>query len=180
MASINLSGVLTNAFLGFDVGGVMLFTQLSNTGDTVATTEVELIIPPDGSYNIDLNFGRIRIDYTTDFTKRYLAEVIVDINSTATSIPELLNAAVPVKDDVIIEMEGILGDTVAAKDLAEIAADEAETAALSATERVFNMGTLAAAVANTAALENDAVNLAERTTGNGGGAMWDYVLVVLQ
>ena len=59
MASINLSGILTNAFLGVDVGGVMLFTQLSNTGDTVASTEVKLIIPPDGSYNIDLNFGRI-------------------------------------------------------------------------------------------------------------------------
>ena len=122
MASINLSGILTNAFLGVDVGGVMLFTQLSNTGDTVASTEVKLIIPPDGSYNIDLNFGRIRIDYTTDFTKRYIAEVIVDINSTATTIPELLNAAVPVKEDVIIEMEDILGDAVAAKDAAETAA----------------------------------------------------------
>ncbi len=36
--------------------------------------------------------------------------------------------------------------------------------------------TLAAAVADTGLIDGDAVSLAERTTGNGGGAMWDVVL----
>lgn len=134
MASIHLEGNLVDTLGEIDVGAVLTWTQLSNTGETLATTKRDLIIPPDGAYSIDVEFGRIRLDYTTEFTERFLAVVIVDINSTATTIPELLNAAVPVKEDVIIEMESILGDTVAAKDLAEAAAvaaalSEAEAAA---------------------------------------------------
>ena len=43
-------------------------------------------------------------------------------------------------------------------------------------EFVHNEPTLAVAVTSTLLRENDAVNLRERTTGNGGGAMWDVVL----
>tara|TARA_R110000764_G_scaffold79341_2_gene158107 strand:- start:1179 stop:2864 length:1686 start_codon:yes stop_codon:yes gene_type:complete len=39
-----------------------------------------------------------------------------------------------------------------------------------------NFATLALAVANTNLVDGDALNIAERTTGNGGGAMWDVVL----
>ena len=39
-----------------------------------------------------------------------------------------------------------------------------------------NFATLAAAVANTNLVADDALNIEERTTGNGGGAMWDVVL----
>ena len=39
-----------------------------------------------------------------------------------------------------------------------------------------NFATLAAAVADTGLVDGDALNIAERTTGNGGGAMWDVVL----
>ena len=39
-----------------------------------------------------------------------------------------------------------------------------------------NFATLALAIANTGLVAGDALNLAERTTGNGGGAMWDVVL----
>jgi len=43
-------------------------------------------------------------------------------------------------------------------------------------DNVLNFATLQDAVENTSAKVGDAANLAERTTGNGGGAMWDYVL----
>ena len=43
-------------------------------------------------------------------------------------------------------------------------------------DSVLNQLTLAEAVADTAAFDGAAANLKERTTGNGGGAMWDYVL----
>ena len=46
----------------------------------------------------------------------------------------------------------------------------------SATAFSKNFATLAAAVADTSIADGDALNLAERTTGNGGGAMWDAVL----
>ena len=39
-----------------------------------------------------------------------------------------------------------------------------------------NFATLAAAVADTQLADGDSINLKERTTGNGGGAMWDVVL----
>ena len=41
---------------------------------------------------------------------------------------------------------------------------------------IKNFATLAAAVADTGLVDGDALNIAERTTGNGGGAMWDAVL----
>ncbi|MBV1928415.1 MAG: hypothetical protein KUG81_02770, partial [Gammaproteobacteria bacterium] len=44
------------------------------------------------------------------------------------------------------------------------------------TEYSKNFATLAAAVADTGLADGDALNIAERTTGNGGGAMWDVVL----
>lgn len=43
-------------------------------------------------------------------------------------------------------------------------------------EAVKSFPTLAAAVADVSLADLDALNLAERTTGNGGGAMWDVVL----
>jgi hypothetical protein len=43
-------------------------------------------------------------------------------------------------------------------------------------EFVHNFATLADAVASTKILAGDSVNLKERTTGNGGGAIWDVVL----
>jgi hypothetical protein len=43
------------------------------------------------------------------------------------------------------------------------------------TETVINRATLAAATADTTIKAGDAINLAERTTGNGGGAMWDVI-----
>ena len=39
-----------------------------------------------------------------------------------------------------------------------------------------NIATLALAVADTTLVDGDALNIAERTTGNGGGAMWNVVL----
>ena len=41
---------------------------------------------------------------------------------------------------------------------------------------VKNRATLALSVADTNLVDGDALNIAERTTGNGGGAMWDVVL----
>ncbi len=46
----------------------------------------------------------------------------------------------------------------------------------SSTNTIKPFATLALAVADTVLVEGDALNIAERTTGNGGGAMWDVVL----
>jgi len=43
-------------------------------------------------------------------------------------------------------------------------------------EQVKNFSTLALAVSDTTVSEGDSLNIAQRTAGNGGGAMWDVVL----
>jgi hypothetical protein len=52
-----------------------------------------------------------------------------------------------------------------------------ETATATSSAFIKNFATLAAAVANTNLVDGDALNIAEHTTGNGGGAAWDVVLL---
>lgn len=117
MASINLSGILTRPDGEPDVGAVVRFTHYTTTGNTVKYSYNELIIPPDGLYNLDIEYGKIRIDYESDYrTERFIAFVVVNQDSTATSIPELLNASVPPTDEQLLEFQSILADTVSARD----------------------------------------------------------------
>lgn len=110
MASVNLSGILLNPEKEPDVGAVVKFTLLTTTGDTVKSSTSELIVPPDGAYNIDIVYGNLRVDYVSEFTERFVAIVTVNGDTTATSLPELLNAAVPVSDPVILEMQALIQD----------------------------------------------------------------------
>ena len=159
MASIHLQGFLDTTLGDVDVGGVITWTHLTNTGDTIETTKVELIVPPDGFYSIDVNFGQIRIDYTTEFTKRFVAIVVVNGDSTATTIPELLNAFVPPTDGQLLIFQDLLADTVAAKDLAEAAAEQITT-----TELIGSTATFAPdQVVNTSGF---------LITGDGGSGKW--------
>ena len=127
MASIHLEGILVDSVGEIDVGGVITFTHLTTTGGTIASTQTELIIPPDGAYSIDVEYGQIRIDYTTRYTENFIANVIVNSDSTATSIPELLSATTPVTEPIIIEMQGLVADAVTAEAGAVAAADRAES-----------------------------------------------------
>ena len=115
MASIHLQGILVDSVGEIDVGGVITFTHLTTTGDTIASTQTELVIPPDGAYSIDVEYGQIRIDYTTRNTERFVANVIVNSASTATSLPELLSATTPVAKPIIIQMQGLVADAVTAE-----------------------------------------------------------------
>ena len=115
MANIHLQGILVDSVGEIDVGGVITFTHLTTTGDTIASTQTELIIPPDGAYSIDVEYGQIRIDYTTRNTERFVANVIVNSASTATSLPELLSATTPVAKPIIIQMQGLVADATAAE-----------------------------------------------------------------
>ena len=115
MASIHLQGILVDSVGEIDVGGVITFTHLTTTGETIASTKTELTIPPDGTYSIDVEYGQIRIDYTTRNTERFVANVIVNSASTATSLPELLSATTPVAKPIIIQMQGLVADATAAE-----------------------------------------------------------------
>ena len=118
MAHITLTGVLLDPTGEFSVGDRVRFTHRTSTGDTVKTAQSMLTIPPDGSYSIDLEYGEILVEYS-DYRKprfKNVGVVVVNEDSTATSIPELLNAVVPPSDAQLIEFQAILADTVSARD----------------------------------------------------------------
>ena len=137
MASIHLQGILKDSLGEIDVGAIITFTHMTTTGETIASTKRNLLIPPNGAYSIDVEYGQIRIDYTTRYTERFVSMVIVNQDSTATSLPELLNAAVPATPAVILEMQGILADAVAASDTSEAFANQLTTLELIGSVAVY-------------------------------------------
>ena len=268
MAHITLSGTLLDPNGDNAVGDKIRFTHKSTTGETVQSAVSVLTIPPNGTYSINLEYGLVLVEYKDITSAQFKNRGVATVNSDnpATSIPELLNAVVPVSSAELIEFQAILADCSTAKTGAETAQAAAETAAAEAaasalevlipvsevitlvdgqtlvtfatlttdnaefningsgidgrvlsgqdynlgltttttitlfdsypagsivtlskntsasvppvtvTGRVYNKPTLNAAVIAIDLVAGDAVNVAERTTGNGGGAMWDAVL----
>ncbi len=133
MAFVNLSGILTNSIGGIDVGATLKMTHLSTTGDTLGSTITKIIIPPNGAYDIDLNFGIVRFDYTTEFTQVFLATTTINGDTTATTITELLNSVVEPTSPQLLLFQDILADaqtaeTNAAASAVAAAASEANAA----------------------------------------------------
>ena len=159
MASIHLQGILRDSLGEIDVGAIITFTHMTTTGETIASTKRNLLIPPDGAYSIDVEYGQIRIDYTTRYTERFVSMVIVNQDSTATSLPELLNAAVPVTPAVILEMQGILADAVAASDTSEAFANQLTTFDLIGSVAIF-------------APDTNITTKGYLTSGDGGSGSW--------
>ena len=95
MPSVNLTGVLVNPQGDPDAGAIVKFTLQTTTGETIKYSRSELIVPPNGAYDIDIVYGILRVDYVSDFTKRFVSTVIVNGDTTATTLPELLNESVP-------------------------------------------------------------------------------------
>jgi lysophospholipase L1-like esterase len=127
MANITLAGILKDSIGQIDVGAIVTFTHLTTTGETIKGTSNNLVVAPDGAYSINLQYGQIRIDYTTRFTERFVAIVVVNSDSTATNLPDLLNAAVPPTNAQLLQFQAILADAVTAKNAAEAAADAVDT-----------------------------------------------------
>tara|TARA_R110002072_G_scaffold272393_2_gene432597 strand:+ start:129 stop:2168 length:2040 start_codon:yes stop_codon:yes gene_type:complete len=129
MASVNLTGTLTNPEGEPDEGAIVKFTLLTTTGNTVSSSKSQLEVPQDGLYNIDIVYGNLRVDYINeDGTTRFVAIVTVNGDTVATSLPELLSAAVPPTNAQLLEFQGILADAVTA----QAAAEAAETGAVAA------------------------------------------------
>ena len=159
MANITLTGILLDSLGEVDVGAIVTFTHETTTGQTIATTKSDLIVAPNGAYSITLEYGEIRIDYTTRYTERFVGTVIVNGDTTATNLPELLNAAVPVTPAVILQMQGILSDAEAAADTSEAFADQMTTLDLIGSAAVF-------------ATDTNITTKGYLTSGDGGAGSW--------
>ena len=112
MASITLAGTLLDPNSDLSVGDEIRFTHQSTTGQTVKSAVSLVSIPPNGTYSVPLQYGLVLVEYkdirSTHF--KNLGIVTVNGSTTATSIPEILNSAVPVTNPVILEMEALITD----------------------------------------------------------------------
>tara|TARA_R110000850_G_scaffold25233_2_gene72974 strand:- start:559 stop:3123 length:2565 start_codon:yes stop_codon:yes gene_type:complete len=124
MANITLAGTLRDPNGDLAVGDKIRFTHKSTTGETVKSASSILTIDPTGVYSIDLEYGLILVEYKDARNSQFENLGVATVNGTnpATTIPELLNALVPVSSAELIEFQAILADCVAAKDAAEAAA----------------------------------------------------------
>ena len=172
MASVNLTGTLTNPEGEPDEGAIVKFTLLTTTGTTVSSSKSQLEVPQDGLYDIDIVYGNLRVDYINeDGSTRFVAIVTVNGDTVATSLPELLNAAVPPTDAQLLEFQGILADAVTA----QVAAEAAETGAVAAeatllAEKLTTVQLIA--LSNTFAVGSVIDTLGYTSNGDGGGAQW--------
>ena len=112
MASITLSGTLLDPNSDLAIGDEIRFTHATTTGQTLRGAISLVTIPPNGAYSVPLQYGLILVEYkdvlSTQF--RNLGIVTVNGDTTATTIPEILNAVVPVSEPVLLEMQALITD----------------------------------------------------------------------
>ena len=150
MASITLVGTLLDPSSKVAIGDEVRFTHRTTTGSTVQSAQSSLIIGVSGAYSIQLQYGLILVEYKDKNTQQFknLGVVTVNQDSTATTLPELLNAVVPPTDAQLLEFQAILADCVTAQLAAETAASISEAFAnqLTTTELIASASFYAADV----------------------------------
>jgi hypothetical protein len=131
MAHITLAGVLLDPTGEFSVGDKVKFTHQSTTGSTIKSAVSVITVPPNGAYSINLEYGLVLVEYNDYRLGQYrnLGIATVNATNTATSIPELLNALVPVSSAELIQFQAILADAVAAQDAALVSQNAAAASA---------------------------------------------------
>jgi hypothetical protein len=161
MANITLTGTLLDPNSDLAVGDEIRFTHKSTTGQTVKGAISLVSIGPTGTYSVPLQYGLVLVEYkdvrSTQF--KNLGIATVNATNTATSIPELLNALVPVSSAELIEFQAILADAVAAAATSEAFANQLTTLGLIASTATFSAST----VLNTSGYT---------TSGDGGKGKW--------
>lgn len=168
MAHITLAGTLLDPTSELAVGDQVRFTHKSTTGETIKSAVSLLTIPPTGDYSIDLQYGLVLVEYKDVRKSQFknLGVATVNQDNPATSIPELLNALVPVSSAELIEFQAILADCVAAQAAAEAAASLSEAfAGQLTTLEIIASSQIYAADVKLNASGFDA-------SGDGGGGSW--------
>jgi hypothetical protein len=137
MASIRLQDIALNPNGEYAKGDMYRFTHMSTTGQTTRGSISNELVEQDGSYDFNLEYGRIFVESRSAQAGGAWVKhgvVVVNSDTTATTLPELLSAVVPPTDDQLLEFQTLLADTNAAADRAEVSATEAEQSAISAAE----------------------------------------------
>ncbi|AGN34327.1 hypothetical protein VPSG_00008 [Vibrio phage pYD38-B] len=127
MASKNFTGYLRSSLGSYAGHDLWRFTHISNTGEVVAGSAEEFRVAESGLYNIDIEYGNVVIESKSSLSRRWYnhGSTVVNSETVVTTLPGLLNAMVPVSDEVLLQMQALLSDAETAKDKAEAAASEA-------------------------------------------------------
>lgn len=155
MASKNFSGILRDPLGTLANNDKYRFTHVSTTGEVIRGSTSYLTIGDDGVYNIDIEYGNVSIESYSELGKRWIAQGTTTINAdtTATTLPALLNALVPASDELILQLEALLAD-------AESAATSAVSNAAIATDAASSASTDAASASANATIATDAATSA--------------------
>jgi len=143
MASIRLQDIALNPNGEYAKGDMYRFTHMSTTGQTTRGSISNELVEQDGSYDFNLEYGRIFVESrSAQAGGAWVKHGIVVVNSdtTASTIPELLNAVVPPTDDQLLEFQTLLADATDEADRAETARDAAHDWATAAEDTSVNDG----------------------------------------
>ena len=176
MANITLAGTLRDPNGDLAVGDKVRFTHKSTTGETVKSASSILTIDPTGVYSVDLEYGLVLVEYKDARSAQFENLGVATVNGTnpATTIPELLNALVPVSSAELIEFQAILADCVAAKDAAEAAAATLDL--VNDLSQAYIFDTVALLKASLIVFpDGKTIKTKEFSTGNGGGAKYTKI-----
>ncbi len=137
MATKNFRSTVLEPTSEFAYGDKLRFTALATVGEVLKGSFSETTIGEDGVYSVDLQYGKHRIDYKPyEGVWRHFADVEVNADTLATTLQDLALASVPVTDEAVLVLQGILADAEAAKTAAETAEAAAETALASIDSKI--------------------------------------------
>lgn len=131
MASINLSGILREPLGEASSGNKIVFTHVSTTGEVIAGSSTRYTVEAGGSYNIDIEYGNVNI-MTSDLDSRSWQNhgtTTINQDTTATTLPTLLNSVVPPTDEQILIFQDLVKDAEDARDASQASAAAAASSA---------------------------------------------------
>jgi len=172
-AAIGAGNIDLNSYQINNLGKPTDLTDAVRLGDVLGITEDGLITIPSVSESKTLTDGQTVVtftEYTTTLAEFHINGVGVDsrrLNSNDMDVPAATETSITL-------LESYPAGTIVTLTKRTGTGEGIDSGIRR--EFVHNFTTLADAIASTKILAGDSVNLKERTTGNGGGAMWDIVL----
>lgn len=141
MASKHFEGTLVEPIGVGASNDKLRFTHTSTTGQTIGGAQSVVKIAFNGDYSFDLEYGIIQVEYYSETANRWriAGSVIVNSDTTATTITGLLNAMTPTTPAIVLELQQILADAEqAVLDTQQSASEAAQSAIESAASAVLS------------------------------------------
>lgn len=132
MASKHFEGTLVEPIGDAASNDKLRFTHTSTTGQTIGGAQSVVKIDLNGDYSFDLEYGIIQVEYYSETANKWriAGSVIVNSDTTVTTITGLLNAMTPTTPAIVLELQQILAEAEQAALESQQSASEAEQSAI--------------------------------------------------